>query len=341
MEGLRLAAVSEWLTANVTGAVAPLRAELIAGGHSNLTYSVAGADGRRFVLRRPPLGHVLATAHDMGREYRIIAALNDTPVPVAPALGFCDDPAVNDAPFYVMGFVDGHVVRDASTARAALDASARRAASEHLVDVLAAIHAVDVDAVGLGDLGRRDGYVERQLKRWSTQWERSKTRDLPEIDEVHRRLAATVPEQGPATIVHGDYRLDNCILGTDGAVRAVLDWELCTLGDPLADVGLLLVYWGNGGGLADPNAAGPTSVEGFLNRDSLLARYAAASGRDLSHIAFYVAFANWKLACIVEGVYARYVAGAMGAERGADHEVFRHTVEVSARAALEATEQAR
>jgi aminoglycoside phosphotransferase (APT) family kinase protein len=247
----------------------------------------------------------------MGREHRIISALGPTDVPVAPAIGFCDDESVNGAPFYVMGYVHGHVVRDAEVARTVYDEAQRRAAGESIVDVLAAIHAVDPDAVGLGDLGRKEGYIQRQLKRWYGQWEKSKTRELPAVDEVHDRLLGGVPEQGPATIVHGDYRLDNCMLGEDGRINAVLDWEICTLGDPLADVGLLMVYW------TDPDESSalltaPTQIEGFPRRKELLDRYAATSGRDLSHVDYYVAFGYWKLACIVEGVYARYVGGAMG-----------------------------
>ncbi|MEP6658825.1 MAG: phosphotransferase family protein [Acidimicrobiales bacterium] len=331
MQGVNRDAVSAWLTAHVDGAVAPFTFELIAGGHSNLTYAVTGADGRRVVLRRPPLGHVLASAHDMGREHRIISALAGTKVPVAPALGYCDDIEVNGAPFYVMGFVDSFVVRDQATARAVLEPAARRHAGESLADTLAAIHAVDPDAVGLGDLGRKEGYIERQLKRWYSQWTQSKTRELPAVDDVYRHLSARIPEQGAATIVHGDYRLDNCMVDAAGDVVAVLDWEICTLGDPMADVGLLKVYWSGPHDAVAGLAAPATAVEGFLDRDDVLARYASASGCDLSRVDFYVAFAYWKLACIVEGVYARYLHGAMGADNDPsafDH--FRAQVERSA-----------
>ena len=194
------------------------------------------------MLRRPPLGHVLATAHDMSREHRIISALGPTDVPVPPAIGLCIDEAVNGSPFYVMGYVDGHVVRDASEAKR-FTAEQRRRTGHSIVDTLARIHAVDIDAVGLGDLGRREGYIARQLKRWYGQWEQSKTRELPDVDLAYERLKASIPEQAKATIVHGDYRLDNCMVDDDGDVIAVLDWEICTLGDPLADVGLLMVYW--------------------------------------------------------------------------------------------------
>jgi aminoglycoside phosphotransferase (APT) family kinase protein len=311
--GIDLARVTTWLEANVAGASGPFRFDLIAGGHSNLTYRVTGADGARYVLRRPPLGHLLASAHDMGREYRIIHALAETPVPVAPALGHCDDPEVNGAPFYVMGFVDGLVVRTTAEARENLTPQARLTASGSIVDTLAAIHAVDPTAVGLGTLGKHDGYIARQLKRWYGQWEQSKTRELPAVDETYHHLMARIPEQQGVSIVHGDYRLDNCIVGPDGHIRAVLDWEICTLGDPLADAGLLFVYWGVDAGARDgglPTA--PTTVEGFLDRNAAVARYGEVSGRDMSHIDFYIAFGFWKLACIVEGVYARYLHGALG-----------------------------
>ena len=243
MQGIDIEPVSAWLAANIEGAVAPFTFDLIAGGRSNLTFRVTGADGTRFVLRRPPLGHVLATAHDMAREHRIIAAVGTTGVPVPPALGLCTDEAVNGAPFYVMGFVDG-VVLDSAEKADLLTPEHRVAASHHLIDVLADLHAVDVDEVGLGDLAKREGYVARQVKRWSTQWENSKTRELPAIDEVARLLASRMPEQRGVSIAHGDYRFGNCLTDVQhGRIAAVLDWELCTLGDPLADVGYLGVYW--------------------------------------------------------------------------------------------------
>jgi aminoglycoside phosphotransferase (APT) family kinase protein len=318
MEGIDVEKVTAWFDANIDGATPPLTFELIAGGRSNLTFTVTDAAGHEFVLRRPPTSHVLPTAHDMGREFRIISALGPTPVPVAPALGFCDDEAVNGRPFYVMGYVDGHILRDAITVEKVLDVDGRRTAGESLVDVMADIHAVDVDAVGLGELGRREGYIERQLKRWYGQFQKSGEelgRTVPLVDEMHAFLSQRVPEQGPAAIVHGDYRLDNTMLGDDGHVKAVLDWEICTLGDPLADVGLLMVYWADPG---DDNVLlgmAPTAVEGFLTREQLRARYAERSGRDVSSLDFYVSFGYWKLACILEGVYARYAGGAMGGDR--------------------------
>jgi len=332
--GIDVPAVTTWLEANIPGAAGPFTFDAIAGGHSNLTYRLAGADGRAFVLRRPPLGHRLASAHDMGREHRIIHGLQSSNVPVAPALGFCDDPAVNDAPFYVMGFVQGHVLRERAAAEAVLTVDQRRHASESLVDTLAKIHAVDLRAVGLDDLGKHEGYIARQLKRWYGQWNAQKTRELPAVDRVHDELMRRIPDQGPATIVHGDYRLDNCMVGDDGTVVAVLDWEICTLGDPLADVGLLQVYWTGPHDDASAWTGSATTAEGFLDRADLARRYAEVSGRDLTDLPFYVSFAYWKLACILEGVYARYLGGALGVRDAAELEPFKLQVEGAAAAAL-------
>ncbi len=339
MRGIDADNVTAWLADRVefTG---PLRFDPIAGGHSNLTFTVTDAADSRWVLRRPPLGQVLATAHDVAREHRIITALADTDVPVAPCVGLCTDDSVNGAPFYVMDFVDGTVVRD-STAAQQLSVEQRRRASESIADVLAAIHAVDVDAVGLGDLGRREGYIERQLTRWYRQYRGSQEQmpsiDFPQVDDVHDHLMARLPEQHGTAIVHGDYRLDNCMLAGDGAVAAVLDWEICTLGDPLADVGLLWVYW------TDPDSpsvlpqASPTAMDGFMRRSELLDRYAERSGADLSGIDFYVAFGFWKLTCIIAGVYARYAGGAMGEVTDAEVEGFANMVASLASIAADAT----
>jgi aminoglycoside phosphotransferase (APT) family kinase protein len=312
-DGIDAARVTAWLQANVEGVEPPFRFERIAGGASNLTYDVAGRSGRRLVMRRPPLSHVLASAHDMGREHRIIAALHPTPVPVPEALGFCADESVNGSPFYVMGYVEGHVLRGAEETESVLVESARRRAGEQLVDVLVALHALDVDGIGLGDLARRDGYLERQLKRWHGQFLRSQAQELeagvhrpvPLVEQVHELLLSRVPSQQGVVVAHGDYRLDNTIVGPDGTIRAVLDWELCTLGDPLADLGTLLMYWSN------PS----TSVRGFPSSTQVAERYAAGSGRDIADLGYYVAFAQWRLACILEGVYARFAAGAMGPDR--------------------------
>ena len=325
--------VESWLVANIAGAVAPFSYVQIAGGHSNLTFAVTDAAGNKYVLRRPPLGHRLASAHDMGREHRIIAALAASDVPVAPALGFCDDPAVNDLPFYVMRFVDGLVVRDKEFAEKSLSPAARRRASESLVDTMARIHAVDINRVGLADLGKHEGYIARQLKRWHQNIVDQRTRDLPLVESVYEELMRRIPVQKGVSIVHGDYRLDNCMVNADGEVIAVLDWEICTLGDPMADVGLLMVYWNGPHDEASAWSNTVCTADGFLDRADLARRYAEKSGRDISQLDFYTAFAFWKLACIIEGVYARYLGGALGEKDPAELEPFRLQVDGAAQKA--------
>ena len=311
-DGIDPDGVESWFALNVPSASPPLSFERIAGGHSNLTYRVDDSGGNRWALRRPPLGKRLGSAHDMGREFKVVSALGPTAVPVAPVLGLCEDETINDAPFYVMEFVEGPILRGLAEADAFPDEGDRRAIGERVADTLAAIHAVDPDAVGLGDLGRKEDYVARQLHRWQGQWEKSKTRELELIDSLHGRLAARIPAQGAATIVHGDYRLDNMILTAGGEVAAVVDWELCTLGDPMADVGLLMAYWPTREE-ADVALGQPANLApGFPSREELADRYAERSGRDLSELDFFLALGYWKLAIILEGVYARYVAGGYG-----------------------------
>jgi len=335
VQGIESELVSEWMVANIPGALSPFTFDVIAGGRSNLTFRVTGADGQRFVLRRPPLGHVLATAHDMAREYRIISAVGKSSVPVPPALGLCVDESVNGAPFYVMAFVDG-VVLDSPERAAELPMPLRRVAGEHLVDVLADLHAVDIDAVGLGDLAKREGYVERQVKRWSMQWDQSKTRELPAIDEVARRLRETMPQQQGVSITHGDFRFGNCLTDVaTGQIAAVLDWELCTLGDPLADLGYLGVYWFHGE-LGTMRANDPTPAGGFPTYPQMVERYAQRTGRDVSGIDYYVAFGCWRLAVISEGVYARYLHGAMGRSDNVDFQSFKIAAEGLSERALDA-----
>lgn len=325
-----------FFAANVAGAQPPLRYTVIAGGHSNLTYRVDDAAGNRFVLRRPPLGHVLASAHDMGREHRIIAAVAHSTVPVAPALAVSLDDAVNGAPFYVMGLVDGHVLTVPADVDAGVpDHEARRRLGFAVIDTLAELHRADVDAIGLGELARRDAYLDRQLKRWKGQWEQSKTRELPVMDECYELLARRKPEQRYTGIVHGDYRLGNFLSRSDGTLAAVLDWELCTLGDVLADVGYLLNNWAEEG---EPMPAGaidfpPTAAAGFPTRAELIARYAERTGFDVSMVQYYQAFSSWRLAAINEGVKRRYLEGVM-ADTTFPIEAYEHRVEALARTAL-------
>lgn len=284
----------------------PLSAELIAGGRSNLTYLVCD-ERRSWIVRRPPLGHVLATAHDMAREYRVMSALADTAVPVPRTYRLCEDPAVLGAPFYVMQNVVGEVYRSAASA-AALGLDRLTALAGELGRVLARLHTTDPAAVGLADFGRPDGYLERQLRRWSKQLDASRSRELPGIDELRDRLAAALPVSPAAAIVHGDYRLDNVIFGPDDRIAAVVDWEMATLGDPLTDIGALLLYWellvtGQGlFGKVPPGAA-------FPDTSALLEPYLAEGGAALDHLPWYLAFATFKLAVISEGIHYRFQAG--------------------------------
>lgn len=309
--------VDDWLAASDTDITPPCQYTRIAGGRSNLTFAVVDRSGRRLVLRRPPAGTTQQSAHDVGREHRIIRALAPTRVPVPLPVGLCTDPAVTGAPFYVMDHVDGLVLSDAATVPDGFDHSARRRAALSLVDVLADLGEVDPAAAGLGDLGRTAEYLPRQLRRWSTQFDDARTREVPVINEVHRRLTANPPPQRRSAIVHGDYRLENCIFTPDGAVAAVLDWELCTLGDPLADLGWLLAYWVEPGENRPRTGGAPAStLNGFPDRAALVARYAERTGADVGHVDYYVAFSLWKLACICEGISARYRTGAMGSDLG-------------------------
>jgi aminoglycoside phosphotransferase (APT) family kinase protein len=309
-EGVDLERLRPWFAAHVPDASgAPLAADLISGGRSNLTY-VVNDGAHAWVLRRPPLGHVVETAHDMRREFRVLSALHGTDVPVPKVYAFGDDDTVIGAPFYVMERVDGRILRTKAE-MAVLTPAEAQACSEQLVDVLATLHTVDAAAVGLADFGRPDGFLARNVARWGRQWEANKTRELAALDELTRRLAAAVPTSGPAAIVHGDYRLDNTMLAFDdpGRIVAVLDWEMSTLGDPLTDLGLFLVYWGGGEQLSVLTAQGASDIPGFLTADAVVARYAARTGRSIDHLDFYVIFAMYKLAVIVEGIQARYLMG--------------------------------
>lgn len=286
----------------------PLGGRLIEGGRSNLTYAVT--DGTtRWVVRRPPLGHVLATAHDMKREYRVISALHPTAVPVPGPVLLCEDETVFGAPFYVMDFVEGTPYRTAEQL-APLGPERTRGAVLSLVDTLVELHAVDPAEVGLADFGRPEGFLDRQLRRWGKQLDASRNRELAGIDELHAALGRALPQSPAPTVIHGDYRLDNVLIGADLGINAVLDWEMSTLGDPLSDVALLLVYAGRPLLIgADGAARSPISVPGHPGLPELAGHYAKRSGRDVSDLHWYVAFAAFKLAVILEGVHYRYVQG--------------------------------
>jgi aminoglycoside phosphotransferase (APT) family kinase protein len=302
--------LARWLSDNGVAYGELLGIELIAGGRSNLTYRL-DLSGSRLVLRRPPLGHVLPTAHDMSREFRVLSALHGTSIPVPAPVAACTDPDVIGAPFYLMEYVDGRVLRTKQDA-AQLTGDQARALSERLAEMLAAIHGVDIEATGLTGFGRPEGYLARQLTRWQRQWELSATREMPGYDRLVGRLAAGLPEDGDHSLVHGDFRLDNMLvtLGLRPKVAAVVDWEMSTLGDPLADLGLTLIYW------ADPDdaqwaeisiGAAVTGMPGFLTRAELAARYVDLTGRDLSGIGYYMAFGCYKLAVVLEGIHARFL----------------------------------
>ena len=287
----------------------PVTATLIAGGKSNLTYSVT--DGATtFVVRRPPLGHVQATAHDMGREHTVMSALAASDVPVPRTRAHCADDTVLGAPFYVMDKVPGEAYRTAAQL-APLGPDTTGHLARSMVEVLARLHSVVPDDVGLGDLGRPAGFLERQVRRWGRQLEGSATRPLPDADALLARLTGSVPPDGEPGIVHGDYRLDNllCVADDPAPVKAVIDWEMATLGDPLTDVALLLVYdslghLAGGGAVADASAA-----PGYPDRDAQLSTYVAAGGRELGDLSFHLGLAYLKIAVILEGIHHRYLAG--------------------------------
>jgi aminoglycoside phosphotransferase (APT) family kinase protein len=308
--GLDLDRLTRYLESVVPGRLAgPVRARLVAGGRSNLTYELTDGE-HRWVLRRPPLGHVLETAHDMGREFRVLDALAGTAVPVPPLVAHCTDDAVLGAPFYVMDLVDGIILRT-DDQLAGLRPDEASALADSLVDVLAELHLVDYERLGLGDFGRPLGYLERQLRRWGKQLAASHTRDVPGFEVLATRLSAAIPESQRGCIVHGDYRLDNVIIApaSPAEILAVLDWEMATLGDPLTDLGMLLMYWDGWAGLENPIAATPGDHAGFPSRDRLAHRYGDRTGLDPAHLDWYFGFAFYKIAVILEGIHYRFVKG--------------------------------
>ncbi len=330
LPGVDFAALTTWLDAERPGLRAgELSGEVIAGGKSNLTYRIT--DGiTTWALRRPPLAHVLPTAHDMVREYRVISALNASNVPVAAAVALCEDPAVLGAQFYLMGYVDG-VVLDKPALLRDLDPAVATRCCELVMDTLVDLHEVDPAAVGLSEFGRPEGFLARQVRRWHQQWQASETRPLDELAQTVERLNATLPEQSAPGIVHGDYRLTNVMLAPGlERIAAVVDWEMATLGDPLTDVGLLVVYQ-NLAQEGDAIMPQMTSAAGFLTAEQMVARYAERSPRDLTHLDWYTGFGYFKLAVVAEGIHHRYVAGkTVGA--GFDH--FGAAVPVLLQAAL-------
>ena len=331
IEGIDLDRVTRWVAERIDGLEPPLRFELIAGGHSNLTYKFTDQRGSAYVLRRPPLGHILQSAHDMAREHRIISALAETDVPVPKTHGLCEDESVNGQPFYLMAFVEGVAPHEPDVTEAMPEAE-RHTAGEHIIEVLATLHLVNPDDVGLGNLARKEAYLARQLKRWTQQWEATKTHEIPEMEESARLLHEDMPEQVGATIVHGDYRIGNMLIA-NGRMAALLDWELCTLGDPLADLGYLLNNWGEPGENGMETAL-PTAVGGFPSRARVREVYEQRTGRDLGRIDYYRAFSHWRLGAIAQGVYKRYLVGAMGKNRDFDLEKYKQGIHQRAESAL-------
>ncbi len=314
LPGLDCDAVGAWMQTNVAGCRGPVTFSLIAGGHSNLTYGAHDAADAQYVVRRGPLGHAGGGAHDMGREHRIIAALAGTGIPVPQALALCADESVTGASFYVMSRVDGVVADNEAAADVGLaKAATRRRAGEQVVDVLADLHRVDIDAVGIGDAARREDFVARQIKRFRAMWVRNATRELATVDSLADRLVASAPPQRYTGIVHGDYRIGNVMIAADGSLAAVLDWELWTFGDVLADLGFLLNNW------YEPNDPAPlvfmerppTVTGQFGMRADVIERYATRTGFDVSALDWYRAFQHWRMAVIAEGVKKRYLSAQM------------------------------
>jgi aminoglycoside phosphotransferase (APT) family kinase protein len=314
--GFDVPTIDAWLP-TVADVTPPITWQRLPGGHSNLTYLLRDAGGQELVIRRPPQGELLPKAHDMWREYRIIKGLWPTTVPVAEPIAYCDDRAVAETHFYVMRKAEGRALYTGAAARDWLDEPARRHAGTTFIDVLAALHSIDPEQVGLGDLGRHDGYVARQMRTWYASWTASVDFagfDDPRVHELHELLSSSIPEQGPARVVHGDFGPHNSLFSPSGEIEAVLDWELASLGDPLADFAYSLNAWTEEGDEGVYGADPPTALPGFPTRAELTARYAAATGANLSNLAYYRTFNSWKTACILHGVYARYQAGQKSTE---------------------------
>jgi aminoglycoside phosphotransferase (APT) family kinase protein len=340
--GLNTAALRSWLASAGVAVTGSIEASLLAGGRSNLSYLVQDEGGGSWVVRRPPLGHVMPSAHDMGREYRVLAGLNRVDFPTPRAVAVCDDEEVLGARFMVMTYVPGRVI-DTAAAAARLTGPQRGVVSASLIDTLAELHQVDVAAAGLETLGRPAGYLSRQLRRWGEQWELSKTRELATIDELGSQLRTRVDAAETtaveAAIVHGDYRIDNTIIGSrDEKVQAVLDWEMATLGDPVADLAIALVYWtdpGDSRRALIPVSEHITDLDGFWTRTQLVERYADATGRSLDHLDFCTALACFKLAIIMESIAFRAMSGQQLGTAAADAEHMARATEVLSELGME------
>lgn len=326
-EGYDQPAVEAWIADHVPQLRPPLQWTRLEGGHSNLTYRLQDRNGKQAVIRRPPQGELLPGAHDMNREWSLIAALGPTPVPVPEALAFCEDESITGARFYLMGLVDGLPLYNRSETEARVPPTARGDLAWSFVDVLADLHALEPDSIGLGRLSKKEDYVGRQLKTWYRSWNASREAggfDDERAHSLHRFFLDNLPDQGPARVVHGDYGLHNCLIGSSGTVVAVVDWEISTLGDPLADLAYALNQWPEPGGTGIADTA-PTTAPGFPARSAMAARYAARTGRDLGRLEYYSGFNHWKTAAIVQGVYSRYLSGQKSSE-GVDVDHLRERV---------------
>lgn len=311
MEPINEERVSPWLADNIKGSEPPFTYSLVASGQSNLTFFVSDAKQNRWVLRRPPMHQILATAHDMVREYTIISALHPTGFLVPAPVALCEDESINTFSFYVMEFIDGLIITDMEAAKKT-SLELRGKSGPALAQTLAHLHSLDPTKVGLGELAKTEDYIARQLRRWLKQFKQSKAPQSEDVEKIHDILKENTPEQKYSGIVHADYRLDNCVLDENtGEIRAVLDWELCTLGDTMADIGIFAAYWAESTNDETVLFGSPTALPGFINRQELLDEYAKATNRDLEHIDYYLAFAHWRLICIIQGVYSRYLDGAM------------------------------
>lgn len=311
-EELPVAALEAYLRQHLPEFSGPLVVEQFPRGHSNLTYLLRVGENE-IVLRRAPFGNAVKSAHDMGREYRVLSKLWAVYPPAPRPLVFCDDPEVMDVPFYVMERRRGVVLRQQLPPGLAIDPPTARRLSTALIDSLANLHSLDYRAAGLGDLGKPEGYVARQVTGWAERYEKARTDDLPAMDRVGRWLAESFPEESSAALIHNDFKYDNLVLDAEDLTRivAVLDWEMATVGDPLMDLGTTLGYWVEAD---DPSplrqaATGPTALLGNLTRRELVARYTEQTGREVANVVFYYAFGLYKIAVIVQQIYARYVRG--------------------------------
>ena len=330
-EGYRVAAVEAWIDGNIPDLITPLRWTRLQGGHSNLTYQIEDQNGTRAVIRRPPQGKLLPKAHDMRREWSLISNLNTTSVPVPKALGFCASPQVTGAWFYVMGCIDGRALYKSAETEALLPVETREALAHAFIDVLAALHHLDPDEIGLGTLGKKENYVGRQINTWYRSWissTKSANYDDKRTHDLQKFFIGNIPHQGTARVVHGDYGLHNCLIGSDARIKAIVDWEISTLGDPLADLAYALNQWPDPDDEIKQSPDAATSVAGFPGRHALARRYADKTGRDLSKLDYYIGFNRWKTACILHGVYARYMEGKKS-RAGVDLEELKERIDVS------------